>query len=184
MLRMAKPLTPFNLNRWIDDHRDLLKPPVGAEMIWKDSQFRVLIIGGPNARRDFHINPGDEFFYQLQGNMVLEYIDTAGIRQTPTIREGDVLLLPANTPHCSQRPANTVGLVVERVRRPDEFEGYAWYCEKCDAKLYELSGAEEDILVDLKNVNEQFNADESQRTCKACGYVQPIATGPRITESL
>lgn len=177
---MSEPLTPFNLKRWIDEHRDLLKPPVGAEMIWKESQFRVLIVGGPNARRDFHINPGDEFFYQLEGDMALEYIDGAGKRQSETIREGDVLLLPARTPHCSQRPAKTVGLVVERVRRPDESEGYAWYCERCDSKLYELSGREDDILLDLKNVAEQFNASDSLRTCKACGYVQPVATGPRL----
>src|SRR6476620_11898414 len=106
---MAESLTAFNLKRWIDEHRHLLKPPVGAEMIWKQSQFRVLIIGGPNARRDFHINPGDEFFYQLEGDLVLEYIDPGGKRQQETIREGDVFLLPARTPHSSQRTAKTVG---------------------------------------------------------------------------
>ena len=36
---MAEPLKALNLKRWIDEHRNLLKPPVGAEMIWKDSQF-------------------------------------------------------------------------------------------------------------------------------------------------
>ena len=149
-------------------------------MIWKDSQFVVMIIGGPNARRDFHIGPGDEFFYQLEGDMVLEYIDGAGKRQRETIREGDVLLLPARTPHSSQRPAKTVGLVVERVRRDDEPEGYAWYCERCDAKLYELSRGEGDILTDLRHVAAQFNASESLRTCKACGYVQPVPAGPRL----
>jgi 3-hydroxyanthranilate 3,4-dioxygenase len=177
---MADSLTAFNLKRWIDEHRHLLKPPVGAEMIWKQSQFRVLIIGGPNARRDFHINPGDEFFYQLEGDMVLEYIDGDGKRQREAIREGDVFLLPARTPHSSQRPAKTVGLVVERVRGKDESEGYAWYCERCDSKMQELSGREDDILSDLKNVNEQFNANDELRKCKACGYVQPIATGPRL----
>src|SRR5262247_1142595 len=105
---MAAVLKGFNLKRWIDEHRDLLKPPVGAEMIWKDSQFIVLIIGGPNARRDFHINPSDEFFYQLEGDMVLEYIDGAGKRQRAPIRQGEVFLLPANIPHSPQRPAHTV----------------------------------------------------------------------------
>src|SRR5215475_11517916 len=152
---MAEPLTAFNLKRWIDEHRQSLKPPVGAEMIWKDSQFRVLIIGGPNARRDFHIDPGDEFFYQLEGDMVLEYIDGAGQRQRATIREGDVFMLPANTPHSPQRPAHTVGLVVERVRGPQEPEGYAWYCERCDTKLYALSRGEEDILLELRKVSQE-----------------------------
>ncbi len=177
---MAETLSAFNLKRWIDEHRDLLKPPVGAERIWKDSQFFIMIIGGPNARRDFHIDPSDEFFYQLEGDMVLEYIDGAGKRQCATIREGDVFLMPANTPHSPQRPANTVGLVVERVRGPNEPEGYAWYCERCDVKLYELSRGEGDILLDLRKVSEQFNASEALRTCKACGYVQPVPTGPRL----
>ena len=177
---MAEPLAPFNLKRWIDEHRDLLKPPVGAERIWEESQFRVMVIGGPNARRDFHMNPGDEFFYQLEGDMVLEYIDGAGKRQRATIRAGDVFLLPAFTPHSPQRPANSVGLVVEHVRRRGEPEAYAWYCEQCDVKLYELSGRDDDILAELRKVAEEFNAKESLRTCKACGYVQPVAKGPRF----
>jgi 3-hydroxyanthranilate 3,4-dioxygenase len=177
---MAELLRAFNLKRWIDEHRDLLKPPVGAEMIWKDSQFIIMIIGGPNARRDFHIDPGEEFFYQLEGDMVLEYIDGAGKRQRESIREGEVLLLPANRPHSPQRPANSVGLVVERVRGPHEPEGYAWYCERCDAKLYELSRGEGDLLEDLRRVSEQFNSSETFRRCEACGYVQPVAREPRL----
>ena len=177
---MAAPLKAFNLKCWIDEHRDLLQPPVGAEMIWKDSQFVIMIIGGPNARRDFHINPGDEFFYQLEGDMVLAYIDPEGKRRRETIREGDVLLLPANTPHSPQRPVNTVGLVVERVKGPDEPEGYAWHCERCDQTLYELSRGEGDILQDLRKVSAEFNASEVLRTCKACGYVQPVPAGPRV----
>ena len=102
---MAEPLKALNLKRWIDEHRHLLKPPVGAEVIWKDSQFMVMLIGGPNARRDFHIDPRDEFFYQLEGDMILELIDERGKRQREKIREGDVLLLPANTPHSACSPA-------------------------------------------------------------------------------
>lgn len=177
---MADPLRPLNLKRWIDEHRELLKPPVGAERVWRDSQFMIMIIGGPNARRDFHIDPSDEFFYQLEGDMVLEYIDREGRRQRQTIREGEVLLMPADTPHSPQRSANTVGLVVERVRGSDEPEGYAWYCERCDGKLYELSRGGVDILLDLRKVSAQFNASEALRTCKACGYVQPVPTGPRL----
>ena len=177
---MAKTLSAFNLKRWIDEHRDRLQPPVGAEMIWQDSEFIVMIIGGPNARRDFHIDPGDEFFYQLEGDMLLEYIDGDGKRQRATIREGDVFLLPANIPHSPQRPAHTVGLVVERVRGPHEPEGYAWYCERCDTKLYALSRGDEDLLLELRRVSQEFNASASLRTCTACGYVQPVPTGPRL----
>src|SRR5437867_12743774 len=97
-----------------------------------------------------------------------------------TIRAGEVLLLPANCTHSPQRPANSVGLVVERVRGPNEPEGYAWYCERCDAKLYELSRGEGDLLADLRKVSVEFNASDSLRRCKTCGYVQPVPTGPRI----
>jgi len=177
---MAQPLKAFNLKRWIDEHRDLLKPPVGAEPIWKNSEYMIMVIGGPNARRDFHIDPADEFFYQLEGEMVLEYIDESGKRKQETIGEGDVFLLPANTPHSPQRPANTVGLVVERVRDRGEVESYAWYCERCDGKLYELSRGDDDILLELKKVAAEFNSNASLRTCKACGFVQPVPTGPRL----
>jgi 3-hydroxyanthranilate 3,4-dioxygenase len=177
---MAQPLSAFDLKRWIDEHRDLLKPPVGAEMIWRDSQFIVMIIGGPNARRDFHVDPSDEFFYQLEGDMVLEYVDTAGKRQRAPIRQGEVLLLPANTPHSPQRPASSVGLVVERVRGTEEPEAYAWYCERCDAKIHELKRGREDLLLELKRVNEEFTASAALRTCKACGYLQPVPQGPRL----
>jgi 3-hydroxyanthranilate 3,4-dioxygenase len=179
---MAESLKAFNFKRWIDEHRDRLKPPVGAEMVWTDSQFIVMVVGGPNARRDFHIDPSDEFFFQLEGDMVLEYIDQAGKRQREAIREGDVFLLPGNTPHSPQRPAGTVGLVVERVRGPEEEarEAYAWYCEGCDRRLYELSRRAGDLLADLKRVSAEFNASEALRTCRACGHVQPVPTGPRL----
>ena len=177
---MTAPLKAFNLKGWIDEHRNLLRPPVGAETIWKDSEFMVMIIGGPNARRDFHINPGDEFFFQLEGDIVLEYIDPEGKRRRETIHEGDVLLLPANTPHSPQRPASTAGLVVERVRAAAECESYAWYCEHCDEKLYELARGEGDLLLDLRKVNSEFNESDSLRTCKSCGYIQPVPTGPRV----
>ena len=177
---MAQTLKPFNLQRWIDEHRDLLKPQVGAEMIWRDSQFIIMVVGGPNARRDFHIDPGDEFFYQLSGDIAVEYIDDLGKRRKETIREGEVFLLPANVPHSPQRPANSIGLVVERVRSADEPESYAWFCERCNAKLYDLARKDTDLLLDLKKVSEQFNATEALRTCTTCGYVQPVPTGPRV----
>ena len=177
---MASTMTPFNLKAWIDEHRDLLKPPVGAEMVWKDSEFIIMVIGGPNARRDFHIDPADEFFYQLEGDIALEYIDGDGQRQKAEIKQGDVFLLPANVPHSPQRGENTVGLVVERVRAPEEPEKFAWYCEKCNAKIYELNRGKDELLVDLRKANERYNVDDEMRTCESCGYVQPVATGPRL----
>ena len=177
---MAESLAPLNLQRWIDEHRDLLKPPVGNQLIWQDSQFIVMIIGGPNARRDFHIDPSDEFFYQLEGDIILEYMDGDGKRQKAPIRQGEVLLCPANVPHSPQRGENTVGLVVERVRGREEPEGFAWYCERCDAKIHDTSRLVGDIVLDLPTVLDEFNASESLRSCNACGYLQPVAKGPRL----
>jgi len=174
------PLNPFNLNRWIDEHRELLKPPIGNAVVWQDSEYHVMVIGGPNCRRDFHIDPADEFFHQLEGDMVLEYIDAAGKRQRAEIKQGDVMLLPANVPHSPQRGAGSVGMVLERKRHPDEPDGFAFYCERCDNKLHETRIGVNDIVADLPNVLDGFNASQALRTCSACSYVQPVATGPRL----
>src|SRR5438046_371138 len=99
---------PFNLKAWIDEHRDLLKPPVGNALIW-NSDFMVMVVGGPNQRSDFHVNPGEELYYQVEGDIVLRVRESDGVRDIP-IRQGDIFLLPAHVPHSPQRPANTVGL--------------------------------------------------------------------------
>ena len=104
-------IPPFNLKKWVDDNRDRLKPPVGNKLVYKDTEFIVMIVGGPNARKDFHYNEGEEFFYQIEGNMTLPIIEN-GERRIIEINEGDMFLLPARVPHSPQRPANTVGLVI------------------------------------------------------------------------
>src|SRR5438132_11367432 len=105
-------LTPFNLRAWVAEHRHLLKPPVGNQPIWSDGQFLVMVVGGPNARTDYHVNPGEELFFQIEGDIVLKVIEDGKPRDI-SLKEGDIFLLPASMPHSPQRPANTVGLVVE-----------------------------------------------------------------------
>src|SRR5690348_16186320 len=129
-------LQAFNFRKWIDDHRDQLKPPVGNKLVFRDSEFIIMVVGGPNSRTDYHVDPSEEFFYQLEGNMVLKIIQDGKFVDIP-IHEGDIFLLPANMPHSPRRPANTVGLVIERTRKADEIEGFQWYCERCNHKLYE-----------------------------------------------
>ena len=169
---------PFNLKKWIDEHRDLLKPPVGNQCIYKDAEnFIVMVVGGPNARKDYHYNESEELYYQVEGNIVLKIIDD-GVPKDIAINEGDMFLLPPKTPHSPQRGPNTVGLVIEKVRVTEE-DGFLWYCENCGNKLYEEYKVITDIVTQLPPVMEAFYKDEHKRTCSKCGAVMapPVRKG-------
>ena len=118
---------PFNLKAWVEENRDLLKPPVGNKMVWQDTEFLVMVVGGPNRRKDYHVEDGEEFFYQIEGDITLRVIEDGSLRDIP-IREGEIFLLPPRIPHSPQRPENTVGMVVERVRKPGEVDHLVWFC--------------------------------------------------------
>lgn len=166
------PLKAFNFRAWIDDHREFLKPPVCNRQVFKDSEFIIMVVGGPNSRTDYHDDPGEEFFYQLEGDMLLRTIQ-AGRRVDIPIREGEILLLPPHVPHSPQRFANTVGLVVERQRRPEEQDGFLWYCERCDHPLYSEYLHVSDIVAQLPPIFDRFYGSTANRTCKSCGAVAP-----------
>lgn len=166
-------LAAFNLKLWIDEHRHLLKPPVGNALVWQDTEFVVMIVGGPNRRNDYHIDPGEEFFFQLEGDMVLRVMEEGGPRDIP-IREGEVLLLPGGVPHSPQRFADTVGMVVERHRRADERDHLRWYCDGCGQVLHDESFHATDLGTQLKPIIEAFYDDEARRTCRACGTVMRV----------
>ncbi|MCS7084622.1 MAG: 3-hydroxyanthranilate 3,4-dioxygenase [Bacteroidia bacterium] len=163
-------LRPIHFKSWIDEHRHLLRPPVGNKMIWPDGEFIVMVVGGPNRRKDFHINGTPEFFYQIEGDMTLRIRTQEGIQDIP-IREGEIFLLPAGVPHSPQRNAGTVGLVVEQLRPTGMLDGLAWYCEKCGEKLYEEYFVLKSVEKDFPPVFERFFSDLSKRTCRACGSV-------------
>src|SRR4051812_32922610 len=120
---MSDRLIPINFRKWIEDNRHLLKPPVGNRQIWENREFMVTVVGGPNSRTDFHINEGEEFFYQVEGNIVLKVMEKGKLVDVE-IREGDIFLLPPRVPHSPQRPAGTVGLVLERKRLSGELDGF------------------------------------------------------------
>ena len=129
-------LAPFNLQKWIDDNRDLLKPPVGNKCVYVDAKnFIVMIVGGPNARKDYHFNETEELFYQIEGDIVVKIIDDGEFKDIH-IKQGDMFLLPPRTPHSPQRGANTVGLVIE-MKRETEDDGFMWFCENCGSPLHE-----------------------------------------------
>ena len=114
---------PINFKNWIDENRHLLKPPIGNQVIYKDKEFIIMVVGGPNVRKDYHINEGEEFFYQLEGDIVLR-IRQGGKPKDIEINEGDIFLLPPKVPHSPQRFENTVGLVIERKRFKGELDGF------------------------------------------------------------
>ncbi len=162
---------PFNLKSWIEEHRHLLKPPVGNKQIYIDNKdFIVMVVGGPNARKDYHVNDGEEFFYQVEGNIILKIIEDGEIIDIQ-INEGDIFLLPSNTPHSPQRKANTVGLVIEKKREKVELDVFQWYCENCHHKLYEEYVNVTDIVKQLPVVMDRFYSSLDKRTCKNCGSV-------------
>jgi len=168
-------LESINLNAWIDENRDSLKPPVGNKMLYGAGEFQVMIVAGPNTRRDYHCEPGEELFYQLKGDITLKLIED-GVPRDVIIHEGDTFLLPANTIHSPRRPAGTLGMVVERQRAADEEESITWYCESCGNQLHQFVGVITDLGTQLKPVMDAFWADASLLTCKRCGAVMDPPT--------
>ena len=163
-------IAPFNLKKWIEENRDLLKPPVGNQCVYKNAEdFIVMIVGGPNSRKDYHYNETEELYYQLEGDITLKIIDDGEPKDIP-IKEGDMFLLPPRTPHSPQRGAGTVGLVIEKIRKEEE-DGFLWFCENCGNMLYEEKLVVHDIVKQLPPVMEGFYADETKRTCSKCGAV-------------
>jgi len=168
---------PINFQKWIDEHRHLLKPPVGNKCI-VDGDFIVMIVGGPNARTDYHWDEGPEFFHQIEGEMVLKVQDGSRARDIP-IRAGEVFYLPPRVPHSPQRMPNSVGLVIERKRATGELDGFVWYCDNCHGKLHEEFLPLRNIVKDLPPVFDRFWNNEGARTCRKCGHLMPLPENRR-----
>lgn len=160
---------PFNFKKWIDENRHLLKPPVNNKVVYKDTEFIVMVVGGPNSRKDYHYNESEEFFYQLEGDVKVQ-IQEDGKAVEVDIKEGEIFLLPPRVPHNPIRFKNTIGLVMERKRRDGEKDGLLWFCEKCNHKLYEEYFILTDITSQFQGVFEKFYNSLEHRTCKNCGH--------------
>ena len=164
-------LSAFNLGRWIDEHAHLLEPPVGNQLVFREAgDLIVQVIGGPNARTDYHDDPYEEFFYQLRGDMVLKVIEEGKPRDIP-ILEGEILLIPGRLRHSPQRPAGSVGLVVEKMRPRDVNDAFEWYCPGCWTRVHRVEVNVQDIVRDLPGAFEAFYA--TARRCPACALVYP-----------
>ena len=167
-------LRAFNFNKWIDEHRHLLKPPVGNKLVFPDAEFIVMVVGGPNQRKDYHVDEGEEFFYQLQGDMILELMDENNERADIHVQEGDVFLVPSRVPHGPRRKPNTIGLVVEYWRPEGENDHFVWYCDNCNNLLNDAQFYLTALDVDIKPEFERFYASEELRTCDECGTVKDV----------
>ncbi|GAA3683754.1 3-hydroxyanthranilate 3,4-dioxygenase [Nonomuraea antimicrobica] len=164
---------PINFASWISEHEHLLKPPVNNRTIQTGKDFIVQVVGGPNQRTDFHLDPYEEWFYQIKGDMYVDLMTPDG-PQTVHIREGEVWLLPGNLPHSPQRPQEgSIGLVIERIREEGTLEKFQWYCPTCSSLVHEVELQVRDIVEDLPPVFKEFYESEDGRTCATCGAVHP-----------
>ena len=162
---------PFNLQAWIDENRHHLKPPVGNKQVYlKNDDFIVMMVGGPNGRKDFHFEDGEELFYQLKGDIVVRIMENGKPKDIP-IREGEMFLLPPRIPHSPQRPTDTIGLVIERYRHEGELDKLMWFCENCHNQLHEAAFELVDIVNQLPVVIKAFMDSKELRTCDKCGSV-------------
>lgn len=155
--------------KWIEENRHLLKPPVGNKCM-VDEDFIVMVVGGPNTRKDYHYEEGPEFFYQIEGDITVKIIEN-GEPKDINIGAGEMYYLPPRIPHSPQRSEGSIGLVIERKRVDGEMDGLQWYCENCGNKLYEEFFQLENIVEQLPPIMEKFYADEEKRTCSSCGTV-------------
>jgi 3-hydroxyanthranilate 3,4-dioxygenase len=170
---MSKLVSPLNFKTWIEGNRHLLKPPVGNKVVWNDTGFIVMVVGGPNSRKDYHYNETPEFFYQVEGDIVLKIIDN-GTPKDVHIKEGDIYVLPPKVPHSPQRGANTVGLVIEYKRPEGMKDALLWFCESCTTKLYEEDFTLDNIETDMPKIFDKYYGDEGKRVCPNCGaLMQP-----------
>jgi 3-hydroxyanthranilate 3,4-dioxygenase len=164
---------PLNFNKWLQDNNHLLKPPVGNQQIWRDADFIVTVVGGPNHRTDFHDDPCEEYFYQFKGNAHLN-IMVDGRRERIDLNEGDMFLLPPHVRHSPQRPEpDSCCLVIERQRPEGALDGFEWYCLNCNHLVHRIEVQLKSIVDDLPPLFERFYSDESLRKCPQCGSVHP-----------
>ncbi|MFB6931330.1 3-hydroxyanthranilate 3,4-dioxygenase [Streptomyces chartreusis] len=163
----------IDFQAWIDEHEHLLKPPVNNQTMMQGEDFIVQTVGGPNQRTDYHVDPYEEWFYQVKGNMHVNLMTPQG-PQTVHIRQGQAWLLPGDIPHSPQRPEpGSIGLVIERVREEGTLEKFQWYCLECHDLLHEVELQVRDIVADLPPVFTLFYDDVQARTCRSCGARHP-----------
>ena len=162
---------PFNLQKWINENRHLLKPPVGNKNLYVEAgDFIVMIVAGPNARKDYHYNETEELFYQIEGDIVVKTQQNGKLVKY-NINEGEMFLLPAKIPHSPIRPEGSIGLVIERKRSENDKDGLMWFSDTANELLYEEYFTLTNIEKDFLPVFKRFYSDEKLRTCPKTGEI-------------
>ncbi|HZD40578.1 MAG TPA: 3-hydroxyanthranilate 3,4-dioxygenase [Terriglobales bacterium] len=168
-------LSTYHLRRWVDENKEYFQPPLRTnKLLLQHKDFLVMILRGPNARLDFHVDPGDEFFYQVEGRMELHLKPASERRHVIAIEEGEIFVCPGGLAHSPRRFEGTWGLVIERPRRTGETEEFVWFCERCDALMLSRTVTQGRIPAQVAAVYREFNSNETLRTCRACGYTFPV----------
>jgi 3-hydroxyanthranilate 3,4-dioxygenase len=167
---MFSHLQGFNLQKWIDDNRGDWGQ---RRVIWQDSDFIAFVTRGPNRRKDYHINPGDEIFYQLEGELNLHYLKDQK-HELAVLKAGDIFLMPKNTPHSPRRADGSWTYVVERTRTKEEIDRFIWPCEKCGNHLYATEVRFDDPGDAVNKATAALKADPKLATCKQCGEVLEV----------
>jgi 3-hydroxyanthranilate 3,4-dioxygenase len=168
-----------HLQRWIAANKHDLTPPVSNKQLFKTSKDMVLFVsGGPNTRNDYHVNPTEELFLQIKGDIAVRIRPLDGSKpHDVVVKQGELFLLDRWVPHRPQRPKGTVGLIVEFPRgldadgRPQQ-DALRWYCPTCDTLVHEARWLLRKIDEDLKIImNDFWGGPADRRTCKSCGHV-------------
>jgi 3-hydroxyanthranilate 3,4-dioxygenase len=162
---MLPHLKGFNLQKWIEENR---RNWGQRRVIWQDSDFIAFVTRGPNRRKDYHINPGDEIFYQLEGELNLHYLKD-GEPDLAVLKAGDLFLMPGQVPHSPRRADGSWTFVIERKRAKEEMDRFIWPCEKCGRSLFETTVRFDDPSDAVNKATQSLRSDPALATCKQCG---------------
>ncbi|KAI9830804.1 MAG: 3-hydroxyanthranilic acid dioxygenase [Phylliscum demangeonii] len=173
-------VAPLNIPKWLEHNSHLLKPPINNYCVY-NKDVTVMIVGGPNERTDYHINETAEWFYQYKGRMLLKVVDD-GVFKDIHINEGEMFLLPPNTPHNPVRFADTVGIVLEQLRPESSLDRLRWYCQNCGAIVHEAAFHCTDLGTQIKDAVNSFRDDLEKRKCSKCGELAD--TAPKVQKEI
>ena len=150
----------------------ITRSPRPNSVLWQEADTLAFVARGRDYRSEFHVDPVDEVMYMIKGDVDVHYINAEGEHKVAVVQEGELLYCPAGTPHSPRFSPDAYMLVVERKRREGEQDRFLWFCERCNAPLYQSVKHVRDYREDpVSRAYEEFYSTESHRTCGKCGHV-------------